>query len=107
MRIGKAMPTRCTVANSQGFKNTAEVDNEAGTEHELGGLAMDHFGDELPVLTLWQIIEQVHTRLHDVEPPQLLEEVKGQFAILFPDTPFPWNEPFVLEVWQQYNDANA
>jgi len=68
---------------------------------------MEEFGDELPVLTLWRIVEQVHNRLQNVEPPQMLEAVKEQFAEQFPDTPFPWNEPFVLEVWQQYNDANA
>lgn len=68
---------------------------------------MEDFGDELPVLTLWRIIEQVHNRLNDVEPSQLLEGVKEQFANQFPGTPFPWNEPFVLEALQQYNDANA
>ena len=67
---------------------------------------MDHFGDELPVLTLWRIIEQVHNRQQDLKPPQLLEAVKTQFAEQFPNTAFPWNEPFVLEVWQQYNDAS-
>lgn len=65
---------------------------------------MGEFGDELPVLTLWRIVEQIHNRRQDVEPQKLLELVKEQFAKQFPDTPFPWNEPFVLEVWQQYNE---
>lgn len=68
---------------------------------------MEDFADELPVLTLWRIIEQVQSRLKDPSPPHLVEAVKEQFAKQFPETPFPWNEPFVLEVWQQSNDANA
>ncbi len=68
---------------------------------------MEHFGDELPVLTLWRIFEQVQNRLSSAEPQKLLEGVKEQFAKQFPDTPFPWNEPFVLEAWQQFNDENA
>jgi hypothetical protein len=103
-----SMRTRGRAGFLWALKNTAEVDNEAGSEHNAGGLAMEEFGDELPVLTLWRIVEQVHKQLHDVEPPQLLEVVKERFAEQFPGTPFPWNEPFVLEVWQQYKDnANA
>lgn len=87
------------------FKNAAEVDNGTGTD-KRGGLAMEEFGDELPLLTLMRIVEQVHNHLHDVEPSQLLEAVKERFAEQFPKTPFPWNEPFVLEVWQQCKDTN-
>ena len=65
---------------------------------------MESFGAELPVLTLWRIIEKIYKGLHDGEPPQIVEGVKEQFAKQFPDTPFPWNEPFVLEVWEQYKD---
>jgi hypothetical protein len=89
------------------LKYTAGINNAAGLEHEHEGLSMDHFGDELPVLTLWRILEQLRDRLPDVESPQLLEEVKRQFGKQFPDTPFPWNDSFVLEAWQQFNDANA
>ena len=66
---------------------------------------MEDFGDELPVLTLWRIVEQVQGRLDDPSPPQLLDAVREQFTNRFPNTPFPWNEPFVLEVWQQCKDT--
>ena len=95
------------MTQSWAFKTIAEEDNAAGTEHDLGELAMEHFGDELPVLTLLRIIEQVYNRLSDAEPAQVLEAIKEQFAKQFPGTPFPWNEPFVLETWQQYTDENA
>lgn len=68
---------------------------------------MEDFGDELPVLTLWRIIEQVQNRLKDLDQPRMIEAVREQFANQFPGTPFPWNEPFVLEVWQQVNETNA
>jgi hypothetical protein len=68
---------------------------------------MEDFGDELPVLTLMRIIEQVRISHNNGELPQVLVAVKKQFANEFPGTPFPWNEPFVLEMWQQCNDENA
>ena len=68
---------------------------------------MEQFGDELPVLTLWRIVEQVHQRLPDLEPQQFVEQVKQQFAMQFPGTPFPWNESFVLEAWEQCKDEPA
>jgi hypothetical protein len=71
-----------------------------------GGWLTMEFGDELPVLTLWRIIEQVQNRPGDPEPPELVDAVKTQFAEQFPNTPFPWNEAFVLEVWQQVKDVD-
>jgi hypothetical protein len=67
---------------------------------------MEHFGDELPVLTLSRIIEQVLQHQPETEPQRLLVAVKQQFADQFPGTPFPWNDSFVLEVWQQVVDGN-
>jgi hypothetical protein len=68
---------------------------------------MERFGDELPVLTLWRICEQVDSSLHDAEPSQVITAVKEQFAKQFPETPFFWNDGFVLEVWEQVNGADA
>lgn len=62
---------------------------------------MEQFGDELPVLTLIRILEQIDDRLHGAAPPQVVDAVKEQFAQQFPGTPFPWNDAFVLEIWQQ------
>ena len=104
------MSTRCAGPGG-GFHGLSKTPPKwtmrRGSNTNAGGLVMEEFGDELPVLTLWRIVEQVHSHLHDVEPPQLLEAVKKRFAEQFPDTPFPWNEQFVLEVWQQYKAPNA
>jgi hypothetical protein len=68
---------------------------------------MEQFGDELPVVTLMRIIEEVQDRQQGIAGPQAIEAVKQQFAEHFPNTEFPWNDAFVLEVWSQLSDSDS
>lgn len=68
---------------------------------------MEQYGNELPVVTLMRIIEEVQDRQHGIEGPQAIEAVKQQFAQHFPNTAFPWNDAFVLEVWSQSSDSDS
>ena len=67
---------------------------------------MEQFGDELPVVTLLRIFEHIQNQQVVIQPPELIEEVKKQFAKEFPGAVFPWNESFVLQAWQQQNSDN-
>lgn len=83
------------------------MDNVAGINATWEELAMEQFGDELPVVTLMRLIEEVQSRQNRIEVPQAVQAVKEQFAKQFPSTAFPWNDAFVLEAWRQSSDSNS